>query len=123
MPELTKEFAEDFARKWIGVWNAGDLEQIFALYEDDFTMTSPYIQERMGISSGVLRGKDSVRPYWDRSLRLELPLTFELEAVYTGVSSVVIQYHSLGRKRVCETFTFGRAGLVSTGCSQHEAVS
>ena len=123
MPEMTKEFAEGFARKWIDAWNAGDLTQIFSLYEDDFTMTSPYIRERMGIPSGVLHGKEGVRPYWEQSLQLDPPLRFRLEAVYVGVSSVVIQYHGIGRRRVCETFTFGSAGLVATGCSQHRTAS
>lgn len=29
MVELTREFAEDFAREWIGAWNDHDLERVF----------------------------------------------------------------------------------------------
>ena len=44
---LDKEFAENFAREWIEAFNSHDLGRIFSLYDDEFTMTSPYIRERM----------------------------------------------------------------------------
>ena len=82
-------------------------------------MQSPYIRERMGVDSGVLCGKEQVRPYWEKSLALLPPLQFELVEVFVGVDSVVVYYRNVGRKLVCETFTFSAAGKVSSGCSQH----
>lgn len=111
--------AEAFAANWIAAFNSRDLEQIFDLYEDDFTMTSPYIRERMNIESGVLVGKEAVRPYWETSLALEPPLEFVLHGVFAGVSTVVVLYENVGRKMVCETFTFSASGKIASGCSQH----
>ncbi|MEX1033762.1 MAG: nuclear transport factor 2 family protein [Cellvibrionaceae bacterium] len=119
MAELTREFAEKFANSWIEAWNAHDLKRIFSLYEDDFRMSSPYISERMGVPAGALIGKDNIRPYWEKSLQLDPPIRFVLEDIYLGVSSIVLQYKSVGRRRVCETFTFGESGKVTSGCSQH----
>jgi len=116
---IDREWAVEFAERWIAAFNSHNLDSIFELYEDDFTMTSPFIAERMGIERGVLVGKENVRPYWENSLAVDPPLTFLLIDVFVGVSSIVVYYENIGRKVVCETFTFSKSGKVSSGCSQH----
>ena len=116
---IDRNWAMEFAEKWIAVFNSRDLERIFSLYDDAFTMTSPYILERMGDESGMLRGKEQVKPYWEMSLATEPPITFELIEVFTGVSSIVIYYKSVGRKLVCESLTFNKQGKIVSGVSQH----
>ena len=116
---IDKEWAAEFAEKWIAAFNSNDLDCIFELYEDDFTMTSPFITERMGFESGILVGKQNVRPYWEKSLAIDPPLIFSLIDVFVGVSSIVVHYENVGRKMVCESFTFSNSGKVSSGCSQH----
>ncbi len=51
-----------FRQGMVAAWNAHDLDRIFSHYADDFEMRSPLIVERMGISSGTLKGKDAIRP-------------------------------------------------------------
>lgn len=116
---LDRQFAEKFSKKWIEAFNSHDLDRIIELYDDDFTMESPYIRARMGVESGVLKGKAAVRSYWQKSLALDPPLKFQLIDVFLGVSSVVLLYENIGRKLVCETFTFDHLGKVTSGCSQH----
>jgi len=116
---ITREFAEDFAAKWVDAFNTRDLDIIFDLYDDGFSMQSPYIQDRMGIISGVLVGKESIRPYWEKSLAIYPPIQFKLISVYIGVDSVIVHYENVGRKLVCETFTFNIDGKITSGCSQH----
>ena len=82
-------------------------------------MSSPYIKDRMGIESGVLKGKDNIRPYWEKSLAVDPPVKFELIDVFTGMSSIIIYYKSIGRKMVCETLTFNEQGKIMSGNSQH----
>jgi len=116
---IDRKPAIEFAEKWIAAFNSHDLERIFDLYTDDFTMTSPYIKERMGIESGILSGKENVRPYWGKSLTIKPLLLFELVDVFVGVSTVVVYYKNSGRKMISETFTFNKQGKVTTACSQH----
>jgi ketosteroid isomerase-like protein len=116
---IDKDWAAEFAKTWIDAFNSNDLECIFELYEDDFTMTSPFIAERMGVESGVLVGKENIRPYWEKSLAIHPPLIFSLIDVFVGVSSIVVYYENIGRILVCETFTFSNSGMISSGCSQH----
>ena len=116
---IDTKWALDFAGKWIAAFNSHDLEIIFSLYDDDFTMTSPYIKELMGLESGVLTGKSSIKPYWERALAKNPPIKFELIDVFTGISSIAIYYKSLGRKVVCETLTFNKEGKIVAGNSMH----
>ena len=55
---LSSDFARQFAAEWIAAWNSHDLERILSHYTDDFEMLSPLIIERVGESSGSLRGKE-----------------------------------------------------------------
>ena len=43
---IDRASARALAERWVAAWNSGDLEQVFALYHDDFEMRSPLIVER-----------------------------------------------------------------------------
>src|SRR3954471_1712900 len=95
---IDREFALAFANDWIAAWNGGDLERIFSHYADDFEMRSPLIAERGFSPTGVLRGKDAIRPYWGGGITSARPaLLFELMSAYAGVNTVAIHYRSVGR--------------------------
>jgi ketosteroid isomerase-like protein len=117
---MDADFARDFAREWIAAWNAHDLDRIFSFYADDFEMRSPLIVERMGVPSGRLTGKDSIRPYWQKGLNASPPLHFELEAVFVGADSVTILYRRALGKRGAEVFFFGIDGKIIRGVAHHE---
>lgn len=97
---IERAWAEAFARQWIADWNAHDLERVLARYADDFEMTSPLIVERMGISSGRLKGKETIRSYWAQALAAMPQLRFELLDVMVGVNSVAILFKSAAQSRV-----------------------
>ena len=104
---ISAQWARSFAAEWIAAWNAHDLERILSHYTDDFEMHSPLIIERMGVSSGALRCKAAVRPYWQRSFEARPALQFELHDVLVGVDSIAIYYFSVARiKMVTELLRF-----------------
>jgi ketosteroid isomerase-like protein len=116
---LDREFARAFAAEWVAAWNSGDLERIFAHYTDDFEMRSPLIAERGFSPTGVLRGKDAIRPYWGGGIAgAKPPLRFELIDAYAGVDTVAIHYRSVGRKIVVEVIEFDerRRAVRCCGC-------
>jgi ketosteroid isomerase-like protein len=115
-------FAHQFAAEWIAAWNAGDLERIFRLYRDDFEMRSPLIAERGFSPSGVLRGKDAIRPYWGGGIaNASPPLHFQLIDTYRGVDTVALHYRSIGRHYVVEVIEFDGDRLGVRGCACHGA--
>lgn len=116
---MTRESALAFARDWIDAWNSHDLERILAHYSEDFEMRSPLIQERMNEPSGVLKGKNRVRPYWAIGLQAQPPIKFELQGVYVGASSIAITYFSVGRGMRTEVVIFDETGKVVSGNALH----
>lgn len=104
---IEQAWAERFAREWIEEWNAHDLDRILAHYRDNFTMTSPLIEQRMGLVGGRLQGKSAVRQYWAQGLAAAPDLQFQLVSVFAGVRSMGIVYTtaSLG-KTVVEYLEF-----------------
>jgi len=112
------------AHRWIAAWNSQDLERVFALYDDHFEMRSPLIAERGFSSTGVLRGKDAIRPYWSAGITTaQPPLHFELIDAYGGVDTVAIHYRSVGRKIVVEILELDAHGHIVRGCATHGAAA
>lgn len=117
-------FALAFAAEWIAAWNSGDLERIFAHYIDDFEMRSPLIVERGFAPTGMLRGKEAIRPYWGAGIATaKPPLRFELIDAYAGIDTVAIHYRSVGRKVVVEVIEFDpqRRAIRGSACQGLDA--
>lgn len=114
---INREWAQQFADQWIAAFNSHDLERIINFYSDDFTLTSPHVREQMDVETGTLKGKDEIRPYWQKSLAVQPPLLFVLKDVFVGIDSVAIYYESLNREMVCDTFSFNCEGRIVSFCS------
>lgn len=112
---IDKNWAESFAREWIEAWNSHDIERIFSHYKDDFTMSSPLIFERMNEPSGMLAGKDNIRPYWEKGLAQISNLHFELESVLVGAKSLTILYKNQNDQQVAEVLIFNDEGKAVSG--------
>jgi ketosteroid isomerase-like protein len=119
---IDRAFARDLAARWVAAWNSGDLEEVFALYADDFEMRSPLIAERGFSADGVLRGKVAIRPYWGAGITTaKPPLEFELIDAYAGVNAVAIHYRSVGRKHVVEVLEVDAERRIIRGSACHGA--
>ena len=112
-------FAKQFADEWVAAWNAADLERIFSHYADDFEFSSPLIIERGFSSTGTLRGKGAMRPYWEAGLRAQPPLHFEILGIFVGADTVSIHYRSRGRRVAVETFLFDEHRRVIRSMATH----
>src|SRR5215467_183829 len=109
---MDQAFAERFAVEWIEAWNAHDLERVMSHYAEDFEMSSPYIVQIAGESSGTLRGKAAVRAYWKKALELVPDLKFELVTAFVGAHSIALYYKGARRRIVVEVVHFGPNGKV-----------
>jgi ketosteroid isomerase-like protein len=109
---MTNDEAKHFAEHWVNAWNKHDLEAILSHYTDDFEMTTPMIQRLLGVATGTLKGKTSVRDYWRAALQKIPDLRFSVIEVTSGVNSVSIYYHAVLGKRAIETFFFNGDGKV-----------
>lgn len=117
---IDKTWAENFAREWIEAWNSRDLERIFSHYTDDFEMSSPIIIERMNEPSGILQGKENIRPYWAKGLATIPDLHFELESVLVGVNGITILYKNQKNQQVAEILVFNKQGKAISGNAHYK---
>jgi ketosteroid isomerase-like protein len=103
---MTPSDPHAFARDWVAAWNAHDVEAVLRHFHDDVVFTSPVAARVLPESGGVLRGKDELRRYWTEGLRLIPDLRFTVEAVYTGLTAVVITYRNQKDVLVNEVLIF-----------------
>jgi predicted ester cyclase len=110
---LTENSVRTLAREWIEAWNAHDLERILDHYEDDVTLTSPVVVQRLGETSGTVHGKAALRDYFALALKAFPELHFELVDVMWGVSSVVLYYVNQRGTMTGEVMEIALSGRVS----------
>jgi ketosteroid isomerase-like protein len=106
---------DTYAEEWMGAWNAHDIEAVLAHFSDDVVFTSPVAARVVPESGGVVRGKAALRDYWTAALSQQSNLHFELIGVYSGESTLVINYRNHRGQLVNEVLTFGGDGLVREG--------
>jgi hypothetical protein len=111
---VEREAAEQFAEEWARSWNDHDLEGVLRHFADSIVFTSPHAARLLPSSGGVVRGKDSLRQYWETGLKRIPDLRFEVLGVYTGVDTIVINYRNQRGGLGNEVLTFAD-GLVTDG--------
>lgn len=102
-----------FVADWIEAWNSHDLDKILSHYSEDFEITTPMIKVVMGVETGTLRGKESIRRYWASALEKISDLHFELIDVAQCVESIAIYYKSVMGKMAIEVMFFDENGKVN----------
>ncbi|HEX3485541.1 MAG TPA: nuclear transport factor 2 family protein [Micropepsaceae bacterium] len=105
--------SRDFARDWVEAWNSHDLTRILAHYDDDVVLVSPRAKSIIGAADGAVRGKAALRDYFATALKRMPDLTFSLDRVYSGVKSVVVEYHTKDGRHGAEFMDFGTSGHVT----------
>lgn len=116
---MNKEIALNFALEWVEAWNSHDLDKIMIHYAENFEMSSPVIKQLMNEKSGILKGKKSIRAYWEKALKMNPTIHFELIKSYSGANSVVIHYKG-HRGLSAETFFFNNEGKVVSAHAHYE---
>ena len=95
-----------------------DIDKIMSHYAEDFEMNSPVIKELMNEPAGKIKGKNQVRRYWEKALKHNPYLHFEIINVFTGANSVVIHYKG-HRGLSAEVFIFNEEGKVITSYAHY----
>jgi hypothetical protein len=108
--EITRRFAE----QWLQAWNSRDLEAVLSHFSDDVVFSSPMAAQLCEGCDGVVHGKAALRDYWAEGLRRVPELRFEIESLYVGVQTLVINYRNQAGGLVNEVLVFDGA-LVAQG--------
>jgi len=110
---LTKDEVYAFAAEWAAAWNAHDLDQIMAHYEDDVVLISPVAAQLLGASDGKVSGKSNVRAYFQKGLEAYPDLCFRLNDILWGFGSVVLYYENQKGTHTGEYMEISPRGKVS----------
>jgi ketosteroid isomerase-like protein len=94
--------ARELAERWVGAWNAHDLDGILEHYSDDVKFESPFASNFTPDGSGVISGKAALRTFFVRTLGAYPDLSFELEGAYAGVTTIAIAYRTQNGQRATE---------------------
>jgi len=89
---MTEDEARSFAADWIEAWNSHDLDRIMTHYAEDLVLVSPVAAQLLNDPAGMIRGKDSLREYFQKGLNAFPQLRFDLIEVMRGLSSIVLYY-------------------------------
>src|SRR6266851_4782199 len=65
---LTQEEVDAFAEHWLAAWNAHDLDQIMAHYEDHVELCSPVVVQLLNNPAGRVVGEENLRLYFRKGL-------------------------------------------------------
>jgi ketosteroid isomerase-like protein len=101
-PRMREIRARELAEEWVGAWNARDLDAIMSMYSPNVVFQTPTIIDSLGIADGRVEGVDRLREHFARGLDRLPDLHFELEQVYTGVTSIAMTYRWADGTPVCE---------------------
>ena len=118
---MTKDEAWKMANHWVEAWNAHDLDLIMTHYDDAIELTSPVAARLLGTLDGKVVGKANVRAYFQRGLEAYPQLSFRLEDVFCGVSSVVLLYTNQKQTRTAEFMELSPIGKVARVVANYTA--
>lgn len=104
--------AQAFALKWKEACNSHDLERVLSLYSESVVFKSPRVRTLSGEQSGTLRGKTSIRIYWQTLFEKRPDLTFEIGRIFAGADSIALEYR-VGDLQGIEFMMLDSEGLIS----------
>src|SRR5580692_8381628 len=118
---VTRDEAWKLANHWVRAWNTHDLELILTHYEEGVELTSPVAAQLLGTPGGKVVGKANLRAYFQRGLETYPELSFRLEDVFCGMSSVVLLYANQKGTRTAEFMEILPTGKVSRVVANYAA--
>jgi ketosteroid isomerase-like protein len=118
---VTRDEAWNLANNWAAAWNAHDLDQIMAHYDDAIELTSPAAAQLLKTPDGRVIGKANVKEYFRRGLEAYPELHFHLENVLWGVSSVLLYYTNQRGTHTAEFMELSAAGKVTRVVANYSA--
>lgn len=85
-------YTETIARRWLGAFNAHDLEALLALYHDQAVHFSPKLKIRRPETEGLIKGKEALRDWWRDALDRLPSLQYHPTKLTAGAESVFMEY-------------------------------
>ena len=83
---------QSIAFRWFDAFNAHNLEQLLALYEDDAQHYSPKLKIRQPETKGLVTGKQAMREWWQDSFDRLPTLKYKVTSLTANGDRVFSEY-------------------------------
>lgn len=84
--------AHQIAKLWLDAFNKHDLEELLSLYDDHAIHYSPKLKIRHPETNGLIKGKDSLRGWWNDAFERLPQLVYEEKNIITGNDIIFLEY-------------------------------
>jgi ketosteroid isomerase-like protein len=83
---------KDIAGKWLAAFNAHNLENLLALYDEDAVHFSPKLKARQPSTGGYVKGKPAMEAWWKDALERLPSLHYDLVLLTANDDRVFMEY-------------------------------
>ena len=86
------ENLNDIAHQWFAAFNAHNLENLLALYDDQAQHFSPKLRQRHPETQGLIKGKSALRTWWQDAFDRLPTLQYEVIRLTPHDDRVFMEY-------------------------------
>lgn len=80
------------AHRWFDAFNAHNLEQLLALYDDNAEHFSPKLKIRKPETDGLIKGKNALRDWWRDAFDRLPTLNYKVTSLTANENRVFMEY-------------------------------
>ena len=80
------------AHRWFDAFNAHNLEQLLALYDDNAEHFSPKLKIRKPETDGLIKGKNALRDWWQDAFNRLPTLNYKVTSLTANENRVFMEY-------------------------------
>ena len=80
------------AHRWFDAFNAHNLEQLLALYDDNAEHFSPKLKIRKPETDGLIKGKNALRDWWKDAFDRLPTLNYKVTSLTANENRVFMEY-------------------------------
>jgi len=102
------------ANKWFDAFNAHNLENLLALYDDNAQHYSPKLKIRQPETNGLIKGKEALRIWWRDSFERLPSLKYMPTRFIADDKSIFMEYTRQVKGE--DNMTVGEVLEISNGC-------
>lgn len=89
---MSAESLNQIALRWFDAFNTKDLDSLLSLYHNDATHFSPKLKVRHPETNGLIKGKESLRGWWQDAFDRLPTLHYELMRLTAQDDRVFMEY-------------------------------
>ena len=89
---MTEQQNQSITFKWFDAFNAHNLEQLLALYDDNAEHFSPKLKIRKPETDGLIKGKNALRDWWQDAFDRLPTLNYKVTLLTANENRVFMEY-------------------------------